>query len=257
MLPTLFVSHGAPTLIEEADPARDFLTRAASDFARPNAILVVSAHWETTAPTLASAASPPTIHDFYGFPESLYRLRYSAPGAPDLAARARSLLGDAGFAASLDDGRGLDHGAWVPLMLMYPKADIPVTQLSIQPQAGPAHHVALGRALAPLRQENVLVLASGGAVHNLRALSWHSTNPPLDWARAFDDWLLHMIEQGAVDDLAAYRDHAPGAVQAHPRDEHLLPLFVALGAAGPQARGTRIYRGFSHGNLSMAAFRFS
>jgi 4,5-DOPA dioxygenase extradiol len=257
MLPTLFVSHGAPTLIAEEGPARDFLKRAVADLGRPSAILIVSAHWETAAPAVAATATPATIHDFYGFPESLYRLRYAAPGAPDLATRVASLLSRAGFGAGQDATRGLDHGAWVPLMLMYPSADIPVTQLSIQPQAGPAHHLAVGRALAPLRGDDVLVVASGGAVHNLRALAWNSTAPPAEWARRFDDWLVATIEQGSVDDLVAYRERAPGAAQAHPRDEHLLPLFVALGAAGPKAHGTRIFGGFSHGSLSMAAFRFS
>jgi 4,5-DOPA dioxygenase extradiol len=257
MLPTLFVSHGAPTLIEEDVPARAFLKQAGTDFGRPSAVLAVSAHWETAAPVVASTTQPATIHDFTGFPDSLYRLRYPAPGAPALAARVVSLLAEAGFGATQDASRGLDHGAWVPLMLMYPDADVPVTQVSIQPQAGPAHHLAIGRALALLRAENVLVLASGGAVHNLRTLAWNSHGAPPAWVRAFDDWLLQNIEQGAVDDVIAYRSRAPGGERAHPRDEHLLPLFVALGAAGPHARGSRIHTSFAHGSLSMAAFSFS
>jgi 4,5-DOPA dioxygenase extradiol len=142
-------------------------------------------------------------------------------------------------------------------MLMYPDADIPVLQLSVQPQHGPAHHVAVGRALAPLRDEGVLILASGGAVHNLRALAWNRSGAPAAWAKGFDDWLVQKVEAGAIDALVAYRDEADGAVEAHPRDEHLMPIFVALGAAGENAVGKRINHGFEHGSLSMAAFSFS
>jgi 4,5-DOPA dioxygenase extradiol len=256
-LPALFVSHGAPTLILENGRTCDFLRGLSASIARPKAIVVVSAHWETDRPVVSAAARPDTIHDFYGFPEALYRLRYPAPGAPDLAHRAAGLLSTHGIVNRIDRERGLDHGAWVPLLLMYPDADIPVLQLSIQPQLGPAHHVAVGKALAPLRDDGVLVLASGGAVHNLRALAWGSDDAPAAWAQGFDDWLAEKIEAGAADELVAYRDRASGAVQAHPRDEHLLPLFIALGAAGENAIGKRVHCGFEHGSLSMAAFTFS
>jgi 4,5-DOPA dioxygenase extradiol len=256
-LPSLFVSHGAPTLILENGPACDFLRGLGGTLPRPKAVLAVSAHWETARPTLGATPRPETIHDFFGFPDALYRMRYAAPGAPELARRAADLLAARGIATATDPERGLDHGAWVPLMLMYPGADIPVLQLSIQPQLGPAHHIAVGRALAPLRDEGVLILASGGAVHNLRALAWNRAGAPADWAQGFDDWLVRKVEGGAVDDLVAYRERAEGAVEAHPRDEHLMPIFVALGAAGENATGKRIYQGFEHGSLSMAAFSFS
>jgi 4,5-DOPA dioxygenase extradiol len=256
-LPSLFVSHGAPTLILENGPTCGFLRHLGGELPRPKAVIAVSAHWETARPTLSAVTRPETIHDFFGFPEALYRMRYPAPGSPELAKRAASLLNASGIAARIDKERGLDHGAWVPLMLMHPKADIPVLQLSIQPQLGPAHHVAVGRALAPLRAEGVLILASGGAVHNLRALAWNRSDSPEGWAQGFDDWLMRKIESGAVDDLVAYRERAPGGVQAHPRDEHLMPLYVALGAAGENAIGKRIHHGFEHGSLSMAAFSFS
>ncbi len=254
--PTLFVSHGAPTLILENGPTCRFLQDLGGSLPRPRAVLAVSAHWETERPTLCAARQPETIHDFYGFPDALYRMRYEAPGAPELAARAASLLEARGIPLEIDDARGLDHGAWVPLMLMS-DADIPVLQLSIQPQRGTAHHISVGRALTPLRDEGVLILASGGAVHNLRALAWNRHGAPEPWAQDFDDWLVQKIESGAIDDLVAYRNGAHGAVQAHPRDEHLLPLFVALGAAGEHATGQRIHHGFEHGSLSMAAFSFS
>lgn len=255
--PVLFVSHGAPTLISENGPTCGFLRDLGSTQTRPSAVLAVSAHWETERPTLSASAQPETIHDFYGFPDALYRMRYDAPGAPQVAARAASLLDAGGIPSAIDRVRGLDHGAWVPLMLMYPDADIPVLQLSIQPQLVTAHHVSVGRALAPLRDDGVLILASGGAVHNLRALAWNRTDAPEPWARGFDDWLVQRIESGAVDDLVGYRERAPGGAQAHPRDEHLMPLFVALGAAGENSAGRRIHQGFEHGSLSMAAFRFS
>src|SRR5690606_17977638 len=223
---SLFVSHGAPTLILEDVPARDFLRGLGGDFARPQAVVAVSAHWETARPTIGTSPRPQTIHDFHGFPVQLYQLTYPALGAPDLAVRIIGMLQEAGLAAGADPVRGLDHGAWVPLRLMYPEADIPVLQLSVQPERGPSHHLAVGRALAPLRDENVLVLASGGAVHNLRELNWHHHAAPPAWAREFDDWLASSVQEGAVDDLVAYRERAPHAVRAHPRDEHFLPLFV-------------------------------
>lgn len=256
MQPALFVSHGAPTLILEDVPARAFLTSLGTQVARPRAIVVASAHWETEEPMASAATRPETIHDFYGFPEALYRLKYPASGAPDLARTVVEHLNGAGFAAKVDPSRGLDHGAWAPLLLMYPEADIPVLQLSIQPARGPAHHLAVGRALAPLRNDGVLVLASGSATHNLRALDWQGRSGPPPWAQEFDDWLANAIEAGDAEALVDYRRRAPHAVQAHPRDEHFLPLFVAFGAAGEGAKGKRMHTSFTHGGLSMAAFRF-
>ncbi|MBI3453467.1 MAG: dioxygenase [Rhodospirillales bacterium] len=254
--PTVFVSHGAPTLIGEEVPARDFLAGLGGAFGRPKEILVASAHWETAKPTFGTVEKPETIHDFYGFPDELYRLRYPAPGAPGLAGRAIEMLQSTGLAASRDDQRGLDHGAWVPLMLMYPGADIPATQISLQHPLGPAHHLAVGRALAGLRDEGVLVLGSGSATHNLSRLDWGANGAPAAWAKDFDDWLDERLAAGDADALVDYRARAPGAALAHPRDEHLLPLFVALGAAGEGARGKRLHASFTHGNLSMAAYRF-
>jgi 4,5-DOPA dioxygenase extradiol len=252
----VFVSHGAPTMILEDVPARTFLSGLGATLGRPKAIVVVSAHWESEAPLVSTAARPQTIHDFYGFPEALYQLQYPAQGAPDLAASIVARLNSAGFSAKADAARGLDHGAWAPLLLMYPEADIPVFQLSIQPQRDPAHHVAVGRALAPLRDEGVLVLASGSATHNLRALDWQDRANAPAWAREFDGWLETAIESGDTEGLVNYRRQAPHAVQAHPRDEHLLPLFVAYGAAGEGAKGKRLHASFTHGGLSMAAYRF-
>ena len=253
--PSVFVSHGAPTIAAEEVPVTAFLKELGESLGRPSAALCVSAHWETDAPSVLGAARPETIHDFYGFPEPLYRLRYPAPGAPDLARRVVTLLADRDMPCAVSAGRGLDHGAWIPLMLMYPKADVPVTQLSIQPDAGPAAHLALGRALTPLRREGVVVLASGGAVHNLSYFRPGSPAVP-DWARRFDDWLADAVAAGDREALVLYRTrHADGAM-AHPRDEHYLPLLVALGAGGEGTKGRTLHRGFMDGGLSMAAFAF-
>jgi len=256
MLPALFVSHGSPNLIGEDTPAREFLAGLGASLGRPDAIVVASAHWETAVPEFSAAPQPETIHDFYGFPEQLYRLRYPAPGQPELAARAAAMLEKAGIPAATDARRGLDHGAWSPLLLMYPEADIPVVELSVQHGQSAAHHIAVGRALAPLRHENVLVMGSGGAVHNLRMLERGRPGDPVDWARDFDEWLNTQLGEGRDEALAAYRSSAPGAVLAHPRDEHLLPVFVAYGAGGPNAIGHRIHNSFTYGSLSMAAFVF-
>lgn len=251
-LPTLFLSHGSPMLPFEDIPARDFMAGLGARLPRPESILCVSAHWETPAPAASTAESPETIHDFYGFPPELYRLRYAAPGAPVLARRAARLLEGAGLPCSLDPGRGLDHGAWNPLLLLYPDADIPVTQLAVQPDLGPRHHLALGEALAPLREEGVLILASGGAVHNLRQFAIDNRRIA-PWAAAFDDWLVDRVEADDRRSLLDYRELREEAALAHPRDEHFLPFFVALGAGGEDI-GHPIHRSFAHGSLSMTAF---
>lgn len=247
-LPSVFVSHGAPTLPMEDIPARRFLEGLGKALGRPEAILCVSAHWETRAPAASLATQPETIYDFYGFPDALYQLRYPAPGAPGLAKRAAELL----RGAELDEDRGLDHGAWVPLLLMYPEADIPVTQLSVLSMAGPAASLELGRALAPLRDEGVLILASGGAVHNLKEWRANQHRTP-DWAGEFDDWLAAQVETGEIESLLDYRQQGPHGARAHPTEEHFLPLFVAMGAGGA---GRALHRSFAPGGLSMAAFAF-
>jgi 4,5-DOPA dioxygenase extradiol len=199
-------------------------------------------------------AQPQTIHDFSGFPRALYQLAYPAPGAPELAQRAVGLLAQAGIDAALDNSWGLDHGAWVPLMLMYPAADIPVLQIALQPQRGPDHHFELGRALAPLRDEGVLILGSGGATHNLRELGAPDSPPPA-WAVEFSAWLNDTITAGQTDALLNYRRLAPHAARNHPTEEHLLPLFVAAGAAST-GRGRQVHTSTTYGSLMMDAYAF-
>jgi 4,5-DOPA dioxygenase extradiol len=252
--PAVFISHGAPSLALDEDDTAAFLRRLGAELGRPRAVVCASAHWATDVPTLSASERPETIHDFGGFGEELQRIRYDAPGAPEVAARAAELLKAAGLEARLSPARGLDHGAWVPLSLMYPERDVPVTQLSVQPRAGAEAHLRAGRALAPLRREGVLVLGSGGAVHNLAGLRGDRLTP--EWAAEFDAWLGRKIVEGSLEELLEYRSLAPHARLAHPTEEHLLPLFVALGAGGEPPRGRSLHRGWTHGSLSMNAYRF-
>lgn len=256
-LPTLFVSHGAPTLILSEAPAKRFLAHLSELAPQPSAILVISAHWEATRPSVSIATTPETIHDFYGFPEPLYDLRYPAPGAPDLAARTAALLGEAGLGPVIEEDRGLDHGAWVPLMLGYPDADIPVTQLSVQTALGPEYHYKMGEALRPLRDEGVLILASGSLTHDLRSYRGQPEDAPApDWVTAFDQWMSWAIVEGRRDDLLAYRERAPEAARNHPTEEHLLPLFVAMGAGDPLQPGRHVHKSHMHAVLAMDAYAF-
>lgn len=257
MFPSVFLSHGAPTLPLSDAPARAFLAELGADLGKPAAILVASAHWETADPTVGSAAHPQTIHDFYGFPRELYELRYQPPGAPALAEDTAALLAQAGMQPHLDPNRGLDHGAWVPLMLMYPQADIPVLQISLQSRRGPAHHWRLGQALAPLRNRNILVLGSGSLTHNLGGFRGQPEDAPaLPEADAFATWCARAMGEGRVADLLAYRLKAPFAAGQHPTEEHFLPLFVALGAAGAAAKVTHLHASSMHAVLRMDAYRF-
>ena len=223
---------------------------------RPKALLIASAHWETNLPLVTGNPKPETIHDFSGFPKPLYAIRYPAYGAPEVAARALELLKSAGFTAAADGCRGLDHGAWSPLLYMYPHADVPVVQVSVQTPLGPAHHLALGRALAPLAGEGVLILGSGHMTHNLRERRGDGA-APLPYVKEFQDWVHERIEAKDFEALNDYRARSPGGVRAHPTDEHFLPLFVALGAAGPAYRAERLYDGIEMGSLAMDAYVFN
>ena len=223
---------------------------------RPSAILIATAHWETEAPSFTGAAQPETIHDFSGFPQPLYQIRYPAAGAPQLAARAQSLLQGAGLSAEVEPDRGLDHGAWSPLLHMYPAADIPVVQASVQPALGTAHHLSVGRALAPLSEEGVLIIGSGHMTHNLRDRR-PDGSPSLPYAAEFQAWVDAAIQAHDFDALVDYRKRAPHGARAHPTDEHFLPLFIALGAATPGYRAERIHDGIESGALAMDAYCLS
>jgi 4,5-DOPA dioxygenase extradiol len=239
-------------------PARRFLQGLGTSLERPKAIVVVSAHWETRGgPAVSLASHPETIHDFGGFPRALFEIQYPAPGAPEAARRVAALLEAGGIQAGFSRERGLDHGAWVPLSLMYPDADLPVTQLSIVHGASPAEHERLGRVLAGLRNDGVLVVGSGSLTHNLYEFRGQGIDAPVPlWVSDFEAWMKAHLESGDRAALLDYRRAAPFAAQNHPTEEHLLPLFVAMGAAGPDARATRLHASVEHGVLAMDAYAF-
>lgn len=253
-LPSVFVSHGSPMHALQPGPAGEAWAALGRRLGRPRAIVIASAHWETERPLLTGAARPQTIHDFYNFPEPLYRLRYPAPGAPEVAQHAKELLLGKGFDAGIDPARGLDHGAWSPLLYMYPDADVPLVQLSIQPHLGTQHHLDVGKALRPLAEETVLVIGSGHLTHNLR--DWaRGQGQPAPYVREFQEWVLERIHHRKLAELVQYRSLSPHGVRAHPSDEHFLPLFVALGAAG-EGTPERVYDAIDSGVLAMDAYVF-
>ena len=256
-LPTLFVSHGAPTLAIDDGPAHQFLRTCGERIEKPRAILMLSAHFEAPTATLTGSVSPGTIHDFWGFPDALYDISYPAPGSPALAQRVSNLLSTAGIGTHIDEKRGLDHGAWIPLSLMYPDADVPVVQLSIDARKGAAYHFRLGEKLRPMRDEGVLIIGSGGATHNLsHAIRAPQDEPIVEWANAFREWLADAIENDRRDDLANYRDIAPDAARNHPTDEHFFPLLCARGATAPGETRRRIHASDTFGALAMDAYMF-
>jgi 4,5-DOPA dioxygenase extradiol len=258
----LFVSHGSPETALKQTPAHHFLKSFAAGSPQPRAILTVSAHFETDAPALVADPAPGMIYDFGSFDPRLRDIVYAAPGAPDVAAAAHKLLADGGLAPELVEQRGYDHGVWVPLVLIYPDAAIPVAQLSVQPGRDAAWHYQVGRALAPLADDGVLVLGSGSLTHNLHELFTSGRmaggDAPLEpWVEAFARWIAERLGQGDVAALLDYRRQAPFAVENHPTDEHLMPLFVALGAAGENASGVRIHDSVEFGLLAMDAYRMA
>ncbi|MDQ0315962.1 DODA-type extradiol aromatic ring-opening family dioxygenase [Amorphus orientalis] len=261
MLPTLFLSHGSPMLVLTETPAHRFLASYAEDLERPSAIVLVSAHYETELPAALGVSRPRTIHDFGGFDRKLFEMTYPAPGDPDLASRVAEHLSEAGLSAGVDERWGFDHGVWVPLKLLYPQADIPVVAVSVQPQADARHHFEVGRALAPLREEGILVIGSGSLTHNLGAIRTELGRNPLEadapeWVTTFAEWMNARISEGELDALLDYRRQAPFAAENHPTDEHLMPLFSALGAAGETGRGRRIHSSHEYGALMMDAYAF-
>jgi 4,5-DOPA dioxygenase extradiol len=255
-LPSVFISHGSPMHALEAGAAGTAWAALGKRLGKPKAILIASAHWETNLPMVTGAEHPETIHDFSGFPEPLYKLRYLAPGAPKVALHTQKVLKDAGMTAAVDGCRGLDHGAWAPLLYMYPDADVPVVQISLQPELGTRHHLRLGRALRKLEEENVLVIGSGHMTHNLR--DWmRGQGTPQPYAEEFSEWVRERIEQHDLEALADYRARAPQGARAHPTDEHFLPLFLGLGAAREDYKPERFYSAIDSGVLSMDAYVFN
>jgi 4,5-DOPA dioxygenase extradiol len=251
--PVLFVAHGAPPLLDDAGWVGE-LHAWAGRIPRPRAILMLSAHWEERPVTIGATRTIPLIHDFFGFPTRYYEQTYPAPGAPELAAEVRGVL--AGRHAVTDDPeRGLDHGAYVPLVAMYPEADVPVLQLSL-PGEDPAELFSLGRALAPLRDGGVLIVGSGFITHNLRTVVWQGEAPPPAWATEFDAWVSDALTRHDVDALLGYERKGPGVRIALPTREHFVPLLVALGAAADDDPVEFPISGFWMGSLTRRSVQF-
>jgi 4,5-DOPA dioxygenase extradiol len=261
----LFVPHGSPMMALNPGAAGAALSALGVQLGTPRAIVVISPHWDTALPTVGSATQPETLHDFGGFDPRLYDLLYPAPGSPEVAGQVVAALQAAGLPAAQDARRGLDHGAWMPLRQMFPLADVPVVPLSMQSHGGPEHAYRVGQALTGLAQQGILVLASGNITHNLRdfmAMQACSSPSPTGsvphapaYVQAFADWVHTQMTAHDVPALLAYRQQASGE-RAHPSEEHLLPLFTALGAAGPQAQAQAFFRGISDHVIAMDGYAF-
>jgi 4,5-DOPA dioxygenase extradiol len=252
-MPSIFVAHGSPLLLDDAKWVGQ-LAAWSSRMPRPRSILVISAHWEEKPLSLGATRTVPLLHDFFGFPQKYYEVAYPAPGAPDLARRVRELL--ASEVVAYEPDRGLDHGAYVPLVAMYADADVPVLQMSI-PTMEPGPLVELGRRLAPLRREGVLVMGSGFLTHNLRTFAPDAAARTPTWAAEFDSWAEDALSRRDVDEIVGYRDHAPGVKFALPTHEHFVPVLVALGASVDSADAVAFpITGFTYGTFTKRSVQF-
>ena len=254
----LFVPHGSPMFALQPGAAGSAMNDVAARLTAPRAIVVVSPHWETAVPTVGTATRLETIHDFGGFDPRLFQIQYPATGCPEAAQQVVQALQAAGLPVQTDASRGLDHGAWVPLRQMFPDADVPVVPLSVQHHGGPQHAYRVGQALAPLAEQGFLIVASGNVTHNLR--DWQiismTGQPTPDYVQQFADWIHAQMIGGQADALLNYRQTQTAGSRAHPRDEHLLPLFTALGAAGPGAQPQAFYRGIYDHVITMDGYTF-
>ena len=254
----LFVPHGSPMFALQPGAAGSAMNDVAARLTAPRAIVVVSPHWETAVPTVGTATRLETIHDFGGFDARLFQIQYPATGCPEAAQQVVQALQASGLPVDTDANRGLDHGAWVPLRQMFPDADVPVVPLSVQHHGGPVHAYRVGQALAPLAEQGFLIVASGNVTHNLR--DWQiismTGQPTPDYVQQFADWIHAQMIGGQADALLNYRQTQTAGSRAHPRDEHLLPLFTALGAAGPGAQPQAFYRGIYDHVIAMDGYTF-
>jgi 4,5-DOPA dioxygenase extradiol len=255
MTPVVFISHGSPMVAIQRGPYQDALAKFGREV-RPRAIVAISAHWGSGKTIgITGSEQHETVHDFGGFPPALYELNYNPPGSPELASQIAGLLHEGGWNPAIKNERGLDHGVWIPLRLMYPEADRPVVAMSVPLQLTAEELYRVGQALAPLGAEGALILGSGGVVHNLRLVHFEDIRHPVDfWAAEFDAWFRDAVEQERLDDLFNFRSKAPHARLAVPTFEHLAPVFVVLGAASGSRSVSTIYEGFEYGNISLRSF---
>jgi 4,5-DOPA dioxygenase extradiol len=255
-LPALFISHGAPDLSIGDSPARHFLESLGTNLPRPDAIVIASAHHETDGVAVRAPARFRTWHDFGNFDQRLFEMRYEPHGSPELGETVLGLLDEAGLEPRRDADDRIDHGAWVPLSLLFPEADVPVVMVSIDPRRDPRWHERVGRALAPLRHENILLIGSGSISHNLRAVFTSAPGQDKAWVEAFTSWLEEAARTGSRERLLDAMARAPEAARNHPTDEHLLPFFFALGAGGEDAAGRRLHHSYTYDILAMDAYAF-
>ena len=255
----IFVPHGAPTFALDSGEAGLAMSQLTDLLANPRAIIVVSPHWDTAVPTVSTATQLETIYDFFGFPEALYRIKYPATGYPEGAQEVVKALQKRFKQVATDPARGLDHGAWTPLRQMFPDADIPIIAVSIQSHAGTAHALTMGEALEELTHQGYLVIGSGNITHNLgdyRMAAMQGGQTP-EYVQTFADWVQVQMVDKNVQHLIDYRLHSKEGVRSHPAEDHLLPLFVALGAAGKDATAKAFYRGISSYVIAMDGYAFS
>jgi 4,5-DOPA dioxygenase extradiol len=255
MLPSLFIAHGAPSLAIEQHAYTEFLRGLGKELPRPRAIVIFSAHWESQVQQISSVTRYETIYDFYGFPEELYQMTYPAKGDVTLSLEIQRLFSEEGIQCELNDHRGLDHGAWAPLSLLYPAADIPVVALSVNPGLSPEEYYRIGKSLEPLREKDVLIIGSGGTVHNLSRLDW-SNGSAQSWAVAFDEWLDEQLETWNTDALFEYESRAPHADDAVPTTEHFVPMILAFGSADESHKARLMHRSYQMGSLSLSCWEF-
>ncbi|MFA9378496.1 MAG: class III extradiol ring-cleavage dioxygenase [Lachnotalea sp.] len=254
MMNSLFLCHGGPTIVVENNEYTKFLKELGNKI-KPKAIVIFTAHWESEKTTISSVEGKyEMIYDFYGFPHELYEMKYLATGSPEIAMKVKNLLNEKGINSRLDTQRGLDHGTWDLLYIMYPNADIPVIQVSINPFMSMKEQYKIGEALRILGEEDILVIGSGSTVHNLATVDWEATKVK-SWAVEFDDWLIEKIKKNEVEELFPYQRLAPNAKLAVPREEHIIPMFIAMGA-GQSKQPKLLHRSYIYGTLTYLGFEF-
>ncbi|MDU4697123.1 MAG: class III extradiol ring-cleavage dioxygenase [Paenibacillus sp.] len=256
--PALFIAHGSPTLAIEQNAYTDFLRQLGQETLKPpNAVVIFSAHWEDPVQWVSTDTTHPTMHDFYGFPEEMYAIEYPAPGSPELSGEIEAIFRAHNLPYRPSAGRGLDHGAWVVLKRLFPSADIPVVALSVDAKREPEEQYAIGKMLAELRHQNILVIGSGGLVHNLRLLDGEAREPA-PWAVEFDDWIGEQLQSWDLRQLFDYDRKAPHVRMAIPSygREHFVPLLYAMGAADDERRAVKLFQDYQYGSLSLNCWRF-
>lgn len=254
MISSIFVCHGGPILAIEKNEYTDFLKDLGKKL-KPKAVVIFTAHWENETTTISAVKDTYSmIYDFYGFPEELYSVKYPAQGSVETASKIQKLLKDHGIESRLNSERGLDHGAWDILYLMYPKADIPVVQVSVNPFLPMEKQYEIGKAISELGKEDILVIGSGSTVHNLATVDWNADKTE-QWAVEFDNWLIEKVEQNDKEALFNYRSFAPYVKTAIPREEHIVPMFIAMGS-GNKDKPKLLHRSYEFGTLSYICFEF-